>query len=398
MIHMSKSDIKYLVGSEKSICRPLPIFSDIVIKFLDDLSKELRNDAEARTFSDVMTFAFWCRKANIVKLKEEYTVKFPRIGKGIAFHIAPSNVPINFAFSYAFGVLAGNGNIVRVSEKDFRQIHVVCRILNKLFENEEYKIISEQTQIVSYGHDKEINDYYSKICSIRVIWGGDSTINEIRRSPIGTRTTEITFADRFSFAILDENTINDMAEEDLRQLCEKFYNDTYLMDQNACSSPHLILWKTAHSKQGRKKFWNTVYQTAQKYEFPEKKVLDKYTILCEKAAELEEIVYVEKYDNLLYVAELDKLPDSMDELRGKFGLFYEGNLEDIHGLCKKITTKMQTCVTYGIDEQKLAEILIENHVMGIDRIVPVGKAMDIGIYWDGYDVIGSMSRQIVTVY
>ena len=120
--------------------------------------------------------------------------------------------------------------------------------------------------------------------------------------------------------------------------------------------------------------------------------------MCEKAAELEEIVSVEKYDNLLYVAELDKLPDSMDELRGKFGLFYEGNLEDIHELCKKITTKMQTCVTYGIDDQKLAEILIENHVMGIDRIVPVGKAMDIGIYWDGYDVIGSMSRQIVTVY
>ena len=398
MIPMSKSDIKYLVGSEEIVCRPLPIFSDIAIKFLDDLSKELRNDTEARKFPDVMTFAFWCRKANIVKLKEEYAIKFPRIGKGIAFHIAPSNVPINFVFSYAFGVLAGNGNVVRVSEKDFRQIKIVCRILNKLFENQEYKTIAEQTQIVSYGHDKDINDYYSDICSTRIIWGGDNTINEIRQSPIGTRTTEITFADRFSFAIFDENTINDMSEDDLRQLSEKFYNDTYLMDQNACSSPHFILWKTSPSKQGRKKFWNAVYQAAQKYELPEKKVLDKYTILCEKATELDEIVSVERYNNLLYVVELDKLPDSMDELRGKFGLFYEGNLEDIHELCKKITTKMQTCVTYGIDDQKLAEILIENHVMGIDRIVPVGKAMDIGIYWDGYDVIGSMSRQIVTVY
>ena len=40
MIPMSKSDIKYLVGSDEIICRPLPIFSDIAIKFLDDLSKE----------------------------------------------------------------------------------------------------------------------------------------------------------------------------------------------------------------------------------------------------------------------------------------------------------------------------------------------------------------------
>ena len=150
---MSKSDIKYLVGSEEITCRPLPIFSDIAIKFLDDLSKELRNDTEARKFSDVMTFAFWCRKANIVKLKEEYAIKFPRIGKGIAFHIAPSNVPINFVFSYAFGVLAGNGNVVRVSEKDFRQIKIVCRILNKLFENQEY---------VFHNGDKTIRMIYDQ--------------------------------------------------------------------------------------------------------------------------------------------------------------------------------------------------------------------------------------------
>ena len=58
---------------------------------------------------------------------------------------------------------------------------------------------------------------------------------------------------------------------------------------------------------------------------------------------------------------------------------------------------MQTCVVHGIDQQKLVDILIENNAMGIDRIVPVGNAMDIGIYWDGYDVIGSMSRQIVTI-
>ena len=107
----------------------------------------------------------------------------------------------------------------------------------------------------------------------------------------------------------DENTINDMSEYALRQLSEKFYNDTYLMDQNACSSPHLILWKTSSSRQGRKKFWNAVSQAAQKYELPEKKVLDKYTILCEKATELDEIVSVERYNNSLYVVELDKLPD-----------------------------------------------------------------------------------------
>ena len=31
---------------------------------------------------------------------------------------------------------------------------------------------------------------------------------------------------------------------------------------------------------------------------------------------------------------------------------------------------------------------------GIDRVVPVGRALDMDIVWDGYDLIGSLSRLI----
>lgn len=40
-------------------------------------------------------------------------------GRGVAFHIAPSNVAVNFAFSLAAGLLTGNANIVRLSSKPF---------------------------------------------------------------------------------------------------------------------------------------------------------------------------------------------------------------------------------------------------------------------------------------
>ena len=32
---------------------------------------------------------------------------------------------------------------------------------------------------------------------------------------------------------------------------------------------------------------------------------------------------------------------------------------------------------------------------GIDRIVPVGKAMDIGVVWDGHELIREASRLVI---
>jgi hypothetical protein len=34
-------------------------------------------------------------------------------------------------------------------------------------------------------------------------------------------------------------------------------------------------------------------------------------------------------------------------------------------------------------------------LIGVDRIVPIGTALDIGIYWDGYDLIRTLSRVIL---
>lgn len=397
VIPMNKNEIKYLVGNEVMEVRPLPVYSDVVCEFLDCLSRELRNDVEARVYPDILTFAFWCRKSNITKLKEGYVTTALRVGRGIVFHIAPSNVPINFAFSLVFGMLAGNGNVVRISEKEYPQTEIVCRILKKLLKDPLFEIIRKQTQVVSYGHRKEINDFFSAKCDMRVIWGGDKTIEEIRQSPIPSRCTEITFADRFSFAVFSENAIKELEEIELKQLAEKFYNDTYLMDQNACSSPHLILWKSQEKlegKDGRKRFWKALADIAKKYELEEKKVIDKYTLLCEKIVQVEEIENVECYDNLLYVASLKNIPESVETLRGKFGLFYEATIINDVQVCHKITGKTQTCVVYGVDKKELLNSFLSNHMTGVDRIVSVGEAMDIGVYWDGYDVIGSLSRGI----
>ena len=57
-----------------------------------------------------------------------------------------------------------------------------------------------------------------------------------------------------------------------------------------------------------------------------------------------------------------------------------------------INGKYQTVTYFGVQPEKIREIVLQNQLMGVDRIVPFGKAMDIGIIWDGYDIIRSLSR------
>ncbi len=395
MIPMNRNEtkIKMLVGDGDIRVRPLPIYSREACGFLEDLSKFLRSDREAKGFPDIMAFAFWCRRGNILGLRDAYPFRENRLGRGLAFHIAPSNVPVNFAYSLAFGLLAGNANLVRVSEKAFPQTDILCRGLGEVLRRPEHALLAGQTQVVSYGHDREINDFYSGQCDVRVIWGGDATIRQIRQSELKPRATEITFADRYSFAIFDQEAVASLGERELAELAGKFYNDTFLMDQNACSSPHLIFWTNARGgEDARKRFWEAVHQAAAKYDMPEKKVMDKYTLLCENGAMGRGKSSLRRYGNLLYVVSLQEMPEKMENLRGKFGLFYEMSLDEMDDIFDRLSQRVQTCVTFGISGETLAKRLANCHARGVDRIVPVGQAMDIGVFWDGYDVIGSLSR------
>ena len=46
-------------------------FADNVIEFLNALSGALLKDRESRMYPDVITFALFCRKENLLKWKEE---------------------------------------------------------------------------------------------------------------------------------------------------------------------------------------------------------------------------------------------------------------------------------------------------------------------------------------
>ena len=400
-MQLESHNVEFLVGSSgmnMETTGQVP-YNDTVCEFLNSLSQELLSDTEAKTYPDIISFAFWCRKANIEKLKENYMEKHVRLGLGLVFHIAPSNVPINFAFSYVFSILAGNANIVRVSSKDFPQTGIICRVLQKLFQNDKYKSISNRTAFIKYEHNDDVTGYFSKNANARIIWGGDGTINNIRRLPIMERGIEVGFADRYSFSVLGIENILNSSDKELQKLANGFYNDTYLMDQNACSSPHLIVWlgesDSDNLNMAKKRFWAAVCEEVKnKYELAPVSAVDKYTQLCENAIDFDNISSFTHDGNYVYRLSIYELPGDIHTLRGKFGYFYEYQTNDINSIKHIVNNKYQTLTYFGIDKKILSDFIVVNGLSGIDRIVPVGSALDISVVWDGYDLIRTLSRII----
>lgn len=274
--------------------KTLNIFNNEVCEFLSALSKMILSDKECKAYPDIISFGFFIRASNLLRLKSQYESSLDsRLGRGLSFHIAPSNVPINFAFSLIASLLAGNANVVRVSSKDFAQTRIICRLLSQI-----HSRLKKYICIVQYPHEREINDFLSLLADNRIIWGGDSTISILRLSSLKPRAIELSFANRYSLCVIDSKSVLNLDSKALQKLAQDFYNDTYLYDQNACSSPRLIFW-LGEAEFARKRFWEAIYDYAKgRYELQDIIAIDKLVNECRVAINLDS-VRIENFGNLI---------------------------------------------------------------------------------------------------
>ena len=231
----------WLCGADWEQVRPLAPFAEPVIAFLSDVSAALLRDREAKAYPDVVTFAFFCRRASLERMKEEHAVS-DRLGRGLAFHIAPSNVPINFAYSLAAALLAGNACVVKASSQDFAQTRIVCRAMDALLKGK-HAALAPYVNVCIYPRERQdVTEAFSAECDARIIWGGDETVRRVRAAQMPPHAVEVTFPDRYSLLCVSAEAVLMMDEKQLSAAAQGFYNDTYLTDQNACTSPRLIYW------------------------------------------------------------------------------------------------------------------------------------------------------------
>ncbi len=395
MTHNFKNNVNYLVGKRKILNEFSTPYNENICNFISEFSKELNNNKFSKNFPDIKTLAFWCRKKNILNLKKKFISNKTRVGLGLIFHITPSNIPTNFAYSLIFGLITGNSNIVKVPSKKFEQISIICDALNKVLNKKKFSSAKKMITIVRYRDNDNYTKKISSICNARLIWGGDETIKNIRMFKLQQRAIDIAFADRYSFCAIDTKKFLKLNKYETILLTNKFYNDTYLVDQNACSSPHLMVWLGKNMSEARNKFWNTLYKSvSKKYDMPEIASIDKYNKLCKNILSYKNLKQQEKYGNSIYTVMLKNLDKNPNNIRGKWGFFYEYNTDNLNKIAKYINNKYQTFTYFGLEKNVLKNFILNNNLSGIDRIVPIGQALEIDLYWDGYDINKILTRVV----
>ena len=122
------------------------------------------------------------------------------------------------------------------------------------------------------------------------------------------KNIDIPFADRYSISLINSDKFLKLSNYKVKNLIKNFYNDTYAVDQNACSSPHLILWQGKFNRKAKNKFWLHLDNLVrEKYDSPLISTVDNYSKLVSELIKNKNIYSYKSFNKSLYVVTLKKL-------------------------------------------------------------------------------------------
>ena len=115
-------DLPRYILSKKQIVKA---FDNNILNFFIDVGNHLKKISFDKDTSGLAALNFWLRKQNIAQMKKTFeNDNLLKVPLGIVFHITPSNTPLTFFYSYFFGVITGNINIVRLPKRNFIELNL----------------------------------------------------------------------------------------------------------------------------------------------------------------------------------------------------------------------------------------------------------------------------------
>lgn len=379
----------------------LPPFSQVVLDFLHDLSKEILQNKRLREFPELIALGFWLRKGSIVKIQEDflkYSAHKVIKPRGVALHFAPANVDTIFVYSWVLSLLAGNSNIIRISQKENEALLKLVDIIRNCLQDKKYEQISERLFVCSYEHNEKVTEFLSLHCHTRVIWGGDETVKTIRKIPLAPLANELVFADRFSLVALSSEAVLNAATEEFSRLLHNFYNDAFTFDQMACSSPRLVVWigEDEVVMKAKEKFWQALEQLVKEknYEVAPAMNMNRLTTAFYYAAHNYSLPQSSVLQTEIKRIAIMELSDEIRSMHCGAGLFLEYEAESLDQVASLLADKDQTLTYYGFSKDELIQFVSNIQNRAIDRIVPIGEALNFSKVWDGVDLLVSFTREI----
>lgn len=378
--------------------QPLRPFHQTVLDFCESLARSIRQSKDIRSRPALAALAWWLRPGSLLQLQhfwDQQSAKSPttiRVPRGIVFHVPPTNVETIVVYSWICSALAGNANIIRISESNNSENEMLFDILFETLK--EFPLISKTTLFVKYGYDSDVTEILSHT-DARAIWGGDATINSIRAVKTSPRSIDLPFSNRFSFSLISADAICNGSDDELKRFAHNFVNDAYWFDQVACSSPKLIFLLESSEENETGALSRLIQCLTDELDVKGvevspstsmSKLVNSFALAAEGTVGL-----IHRPNHQITVGEITDFASFTRDTPGG-GLFYLVKIKDVNQIVPFVTRTDQTMTHYGVTEEDLRLLIDLLNGRGVDRIVPVGEALSFDIFWDGFNLLDSFSK------
>lgn len=376
----------------KSTEYTLNVADNKTIDFLNTLSKAILKNPIFKAEPSFIALGFWLRKTNVKRILKEnnYVFSNPNIFPrplGCVFHLCPSNVDTMFIYSLVLLLLGGNKNIVRLSSKtDNQSINTLFGTINNLLALPEYTIYKEYINVISYDRSDKLSEYLSLQANARVIWGGDATVEQFKKYRTKPKVKDLFFTDKISMSVIALPTLEEF-KNNKEHIVQNLYNDIYTFNQKGCSSPHsiLLICKNENEQQA---IINEIYNAL--VSIAESNYNEDLSSIASLKLNQSIIDIIEhKVDAMIntsnYLTFAHTSNKNSDHSCGA-GYVYYDIVDSLNKLPEYVDPKTQTITYWGIEENDLKDILNFTPIESIDRIVPIGQALDFDYIWDGYNI------------
>jgi len=381
----------------RSAAAPAP-FAPATLEFCGRFSQAILQDDEARRYPELVALGFFMRPAELTRLRQQFEALSGDgvllVPRGLCFHIPPANVDTMFVYSWLLAALTGNKNLIRLSRRRTPQIDALLRLLRRTLAESPADTRSP-TWIVTYGHEAEPTALLSQACDVRIVWGGDETVATLRRSPLPPRARELTFPDRYSLSAIDVAAYLALDDAGRQQLAAAFFNDAFWFDQRGCSSPRLLVWRgeRAGAERASAAFFDGLAAEvhAKGYALAPAARIEKLSFSCGAIIDLPVDAYRGTDD--VVVLRLSSLEGFRRDHCGG-GLFFEVRVDALAELAPFLEARDQTLGCFGIPAAELRGFARSLNGRALDRIVPIGQALQFHRYWDGLDLLREFCRVV----
>jgi Acyl-CoA reductase (LuxC) len=340
-------------------------------------------------------FAFWTRRAALMKLAQSFAARVPQHTlarpRGLVFHLPPQNVETVFLYSWALAYLSGNANIVRLPQAISAQMRgIVDLFLERL------EAAGDRSQLfVHYPSQGDLGAKISALSDARVVWGGDAKVALFAPLPLRNGGKSIWFGDRFSFSTISGSALEKLDEPALRALAKKLHNDVFVFDQMACSSPHALYVvgdAAAHAPAVKRLLDASALEWTM--DDPKARVghaIGKMTAAFYAAGTGRASSVTWRDTHLTSV--VASAPERQ-ELRvggGFLSIVFVASLAEVASFIKESD---QTITYFGWKRGEIEAVAASRTGPGVSRWAPIGTALDFDFIWDGYDIPFELTRLV----